>query len=61
MDNYIGFCEDCENAYEDEDLSGNWRWYCIKKIDNKDGSEVAFYDCCEYFKERKYKINENIL
>lgn len=54
---HVGFCEDCENAYEDEDINGNWRWYCTKKIGNKDGSEVAFYDCCKDFKERTYKIN----
>ena len=54
---HVGFCEDCENAYEDEDVNGNWRWYCTKKIGNKDGSEVAFYDCCKDFKERTYKIN----
>lgn len=51
----IKYCGDCVNAYEDEDVDGCWRLYCIKKIGNKDGSEVTFNECCKDFEERIYK------
>ena len=42
-------CDNCKHSYEEEDRYGYWRLYCLKKWDNKEGSLVFPYDCCDKF------------
>lgn len=48
----IRCCDNCRHSYEDETLDGYWQLYCIKKLDNKDGSAVFFDGCCGSFENK---------
>jgi len=50
-------CDNCKHSYEDETLDGYWQLYCINKLDNKEGSAVFPYDCCDKFESKHLKIN----
>ena len=50
-------CDNCKHSYEDETLDGYWQLYCIKKLDNKEGSAVFPYDCCDKFESKQLKTN----
>lgn len=45
-------CDNCKHSYEEIDRDGYWRLYCFKKWDDKDGSLVPPYNCCDKFESK---------
>lgn len=46
-------CDSCKHSYEDETLDGHLQLYCIKRINDKDGSAVSPWDCCYKFEDKE--------